>query len=296
MKKQKLAVVFAALLTMVGFSSCLNSEDDGIREWGGYFEVNNTYGSVNFVDPTGIQLVPNKTIIDAPASSALAYINYQYKDEDMAQIEQTKKLPVTLLQDPTYLDGLYPTSLPEETETVSFDFQTQDTDGFHVDVNGLVWGENKYLIMSPVVFLHKETTSDNLKEELQKHRLFISYDSEKDNVDNKTMKLFLRYQIMGVGDSGLEGEGSSDNETWAEEYSILYSKKVYIRLDNILTQYKNVHGGAEPEKIEVEYEGKKGWSLNITDEITRTTPTMNPDKKEKKTVTYDLYKDTSVSK
>ena len=82
MKKQKLAVVFAALLTMVGFSSCLNSEDDGIREWGGYFEVNNTYGSVNFVDPTGIQLVPNKTIIDAPASSALAYINYQYKDDD----------------------------------------------------------------------------------------------------------------------------------------------------------------------------------------------------------------------
>ena len=68
MKKQKLAVVFAALLTMVGFSSCLNSEDDGIREWGGYFEVNNTYGSVNFVDPTGIQLVPNKTIIDAPAT------------------------------------------------------------------------------------------------------------------------------------------------------------------------------------------------------------------------------------
>ena len=30
MKKQKLAVIFAALLTMVGFSSCLNSEDDGI--------------------------------------------------------------------------------------------------------------------------------------------------------------------------------------------------------------------------------------------------------------------------
>ena len=108
MKKQKLAVVFAALLTMVGFSSCLNSEDDGIREWGGYFEVNNTYGSVNFVDPTGIQLVPNKTIIDAPASSALAYINYQYKDDDMAQIEQTKKLPVTLLQDPVYLKiGLF---------------------------------------------------------------------------------------------------------------------------------------------------------------------------------------------
>ena len=121
MKKQKLAVVFAALLTMVGFSSCLNSEDDGIREWGGYFEVNNTYGSVNFVDPTGIQLVPNKTIIDAPASSALAYINYQYKDDDMAQIEQTKKLPVTLLQDPVYLKRLdcLTTTLPEETKTVS---------------------------------------------------------------------------------------------------------------------------------------------------------------------------------
>ena len=31
MKKQKLAVVFTALLTMVGFSSCLNSGDDNLN-------------------------------------------------------------------------------------------------------------------------------------------------------------------------------------------------------------------------------------------------------------------------
>ena len=177
MKKQKLAVVFAALLTMVGFSSCLNSEDDGIREWGGYFEVNNTYGSVNFVDPTGIQLVPNKTIIDAPASSALAYINYQYKDDDMAQIEQTKKLPVTLLQDPVYLKRLdcLTTTLPEETKTVSV-YSLGERDA-------LVWGNNKYLILAPTILLKKGTTSENLSTELLNHRLTLYYLSAEGDED-----------------------------------------------------------------------------------------------------------------
>ena len=78
-----------------------------------------TYGSGNFVDPTGIQLVPNKTIIDAPASSEFGFTNYQYKDDDMAQIEQIKAM--------WHFEGMFylkrldclTTTLPEETKTVS---------------------------------------------------------------------------------------------------------------------------------------------------------------------------------
>ncbi len=224
MKKQKLAVVFAALLTMVGFSSCLNSEDDGIREWGGYFEVNNMYGSVNFVDPTGIQLVPNKTIIDAPASSALAYINYQYKDDDMAQIEQTKKLPVTLLQDPVYLKRLdcLTTTLPEETKTVS---------------------------------------------------------AEGDE-DANTLKLYLRYEISGIG--GSSTEETDDKESWASDYNVRYTNVSHVNLQPIISMYKSTHSGSEPEKVTVEYEYNNSTS---------SIPTIA--KKQTKTVTYNLYTETS---
>lgn len=277
MKKQKLAVVFAALLTMVGFSSCLNSEDDGIREWGGYFEVNNTYGSVNFVDPTGIQLVPNKTIIDAPASSALAYINYQYKDDDMAQIEQTKKLPVTLLQDPVYLKRLdcSTTTLPEETKTVSI-YSLGERDA-------LVWGNNKYLILAPTILLKKGTTSENLSIELLNHRLTLYYLSAEGDEDANTLKLYLRYEISGIG--GSSTDEADETESWASDYNIQYTNVSYVNLQNVISMYKSTHGGKEPEKVIVEYE------YNNSNNSTSSVPTIA--KKQTKTVTYSLYTETS---
>lgn len=273
MKKQKLAVVFAALLTMVGFSSCLNSEDDGIREWGGYFEVNNTYGSVNFVDPTGIQLVPNKTIIDAPASCALAYINYQYKDDDMAQIEQTKKLPVTLLQDPVYLKRLdcLTTTLPEETKTVSV-YSLGERDA-------LVWGNNKYLILAPTILLKKGTTSENLSTELLNHRLTLYYLSAEGDEDANTLKLYLRYEISGIG--GSSTEETDDKESWASDYNVRYTNVSHVNLQPIISMYKSTHSGSEPEKVTVEYENNSTSSI----------PTIA--KKQTKTVTYNLYTETS---
>ena len=279
MKKQKLAVVFAALLTMVGFSSCLNSEDDGIREWGGYFEVNNTYGSVNFVDPTGIQLVPNKTIIDAPASSALAYINYQYKDDDMDQIEQTKKLPVTLLQDPVYLKRLdcLTTTLPEETKTVSI-YSLGERDA-------LVWGNNKYLILAPTILLKKGRTSENLSTELLNHRLTLYYLSAEGDEDANTLKLYLRYEISGIG--GSSTEETDDKESLASDYNVRYTNVSHVNLQPIISMYKSTHGGKEPEKVIVEYE------YNNSNNSTSSVPTIA--KKQTETVTYTLYKDTSSS-
>ena len=83
MKKQKLAVVFAALLTMVGFSSCLNSEDDGITEIVDYAEVStSSFGSVSFNSMYGWVCVPDKSLTTTPESQ-LAYIAYRYEDADL---------------------------------------------------------------------------------------------------------------------------------------------------------------------------------------------------------------------
>lgn len=276
MKKQKLAVVFAALLTMVGFSSCLNSEDDGITKIVDYAEVStSTYGSFNSM--YGWVCVPDGALTTAPESQ-MAYIAYQYEDADLQSImsgtSTSKNLPVTLLQDPVYLKRLdcLSTAVPEATKTVSI-YSLGEKDA-------LVWGENKYLILAPAISLKKGTTSENLSTELANHRLTLYYLSSEDDETAETLKLYLRYEIAGVG--GSTTEETDDKESWASDYNIQYTNVSYVNLQSIISMYKAVHGGSEPEKVAVEYEYNNSGS---------TIPTIA--KKQTKTVTYNLYKKTS---
>lgn len=272
MKKQKLAVIFAALLTMAGFSSCLNSEDDGISTYYGYLEVNSGWGNVTFSTPDGLEFVPNKTITTT-TSSKLALVSCQYNDVDLTT--ETKKLPVTLLYDPVYLNDLgYAGSiLPDVTSTVSLYSLGENGGG--------VWGYNEYLVLTPAYFLKKGTTSENLSTELVNHHLNVYYVPEEDNETTKTLKLYLRYQLTGIDDSSTE-EGT---ETWASDYNVKYSDAVYVSLSSLLAQYESVHG-EKPEKLEVEYE----YNSN-----SYTVPTKDTNKKRTKTVVYNLYKETAAN-
>ena len=276
MKKQKLAVVFAALLTMVGFSSCLNSEDDGITEIGDYAEVStSTFGSTSFNSMYGWVCVPDKSLTTMPESE-LAQIFYRYEDADLQSImsgtSTSKNLPVTLLQDPVYLKRLdcLTTALPEETKTVSI-YPLGENDA-------LVWGKNKYLILGPTIFLKKGTTSENLSTELANHRLSVYYLSSEDDETAKTLKLYLRYEIVGAGDSATEE--ADDKENWASDYSTLYTRISYVNLQPIISMYKSAHNGSEPEKVTVEYEYTSSSIPTIAN-------------KQTKTVTYKLYTETS---
>lgn len=278
MKKQKLAVVFAALLTMVGFSSCLNSEDDGITEIPDYAEVNmSSFGSVSFNSMYGWVCVPDKSLTTMPESE-LAQIFYRYEDADLQSImsgtSTSKNLPVTLLQDPVYLKRLdcSTTTLPEETKTVSI-YSLGERDA-------LVWGNNKYLILAPTIFLKKGTTSENLSTELLNHRLTLYYLSAEGDEDANTLKLYLRYEISGIGESSTEE--TDDKEGWASDYNIQYTNVSYVNLQPIISKYKSTHSGSEPEKVTVEYEYNNSAS---------SIPTIA--KKQTKTVTYSLYTETS---
>lgn len=278
MKKQKLAVVFAALLTMVGFSSCLNSEDDGITEIVDYAEVStSSFGSVSFNSMYGWVCVPDKSLATTPESQ-LAYIAYRYEDADLQSItsgtSDSKNLSVTLLQDPVYLKRLdcSTTTLPEETKTVSI-YSLGERDA-------LVWGNNKYLILAPTIFLKKGTTSENLSTELLNHRLTLYYLSAEGDEDANTLKLYLRYEISGIGESSTEE--TDDKESWASDYNIQYTNVSYVNLQPIISMYKSTHSGSDPEKVTVEYEYNNSAS---------SIPTIA--KKQTKTVTYSLYTETS---
>lgn len=273
MKKQRWAVIFTALLTMVGFSSCLNSSDNGIRTLEDYAEVSSSsFGGISFTSMYGWVCVPNRTVTSAPESK-LAYIAYQYDNAGMQAITSTStNLPITLLQDPIYLKDLgYPSStLPLATETVSL-YSLGDNSGF-------VWGKNKYLILAPRYILKKGTTTENLKTELTNHHLSVYYLSEDDNVTNNTLTLHLRYKITDVESSTVD-ETTTGNESWANDYNVKYTDNVYVDLGQVIAQYKAAHE-SNPTKIAVEYEANN----NSTE-----YPTISH--KTSKTVTFNLYQE-----
>lgn len=274
MKKQRWAVFFAALLAVVGFSSCLNSEDDGVRTVTDYVEVNPSDFSFNSM--FGWKCIPNKILTSTPESN-LAYVVYQYNNADLQAISgatsSSTDLPVTLLQDPVYLKNLgNPSStLPEATETVSL-YSLGSGDG-------MVWRNNKYLILAPAYMLKEGTNQDNVKTELANHHLSVYYVSDDDNVSSNTLTLKLRYQIDGIGNS--DSESTETSESWANDYTVKYTDLVYVKLESLISQYNAAHG-SNPKNVAVEYEYNNN-SANL--------PTIA--NKKPRTVTFSLYETTS---
>ena len=80
MKKQKLAVVFAALLTMVGFSSCLNGETDPTVSPQEFMKVNGGVGYYSFTSSLGYTITPANmsALKDVQLSTSYAYVIYSY--------------------------------------------------------------------------------------------------------------------------------------------------------------------------------------------------------------------------
>ena len=117
------------------------------------------------------------------------------------------------------------------------------------------------------------------------HRLTLYYLSAEGDEDANTLKLYLRYEISGIG--GSSTEETDDKESWASDYNVRYTNVSHVNLQPIISMYKSTHGGKEPEKVIVEYE------YNNSNNSTSSVPTIA--KKQTETVTYTLYKDTSSS-
>lgn len=106
----------------------------------------------------------------------------------------------------------------------------------------------------------------------------LYYLSSEDDETAKTLKLYLRYEIAGIG--GSTTEETDDKENWASDYNIQYTRLSYVNLQPMISMYKSTHSGEDPEKVTVEYEYTSSSIPTITN-------------KQTKTVTYNLYTETS---
>lgn len=132
MKKQKLAVIFAALLTMVGFSSCLNSGDDNLNypsfqlpvtiagdALGGYTFWSD-YGNIK-LRPTSASVSQLK--LDGVKRAVIAFD----LTEDQAGITQLEPNKVyTIVVNPAYCYGIPTYSMA--VDTLSTQYQENGND------------------------------------------------------------------------------------------------------------------------------------------------------------------------
>lgn len=81
MKKLNFAVLFAALIAMFSFSSCLDTmEDDGTRTGNYFVKVVSMMGVTYFQDVQGNKFSPSTPLTDVKSDMALVNLTYNVND------------------------------------------------------------------------------------------------------------------------------------------------------------------------------------------------------------------------
>ena len=97
MKKIKLAAMFAAVVAMLGFSSCLGGDTNNIATGMEFVQVNSGIaGYYSFKNSAGFNLEPGnqKQWAETTITTPFVIIQYQYSPDSIKQ--NSKRMPITL--------------------------------------------------------------------------------------------------------------------------------------------------------------------------------------------------------
>lgn len=230
MKKQKLAVAFAALLTMVGFSSCLNGENDPTVSPQELMKVDGFAGYYTFKSAYGYTITPlNMSEVSSLSLGKYAIVQYSY-DSSLLQWDEDKdvtinnvisiKDDVTVLQAPGEDAGNAPVYSVSSSMSQPIFF-------------------DKYNLFLPVTYYYKNSSdADDLKSELNSHTFTLYYNPNDEESTDSKLVLHLRHKV-------------TDTEVKREYYGMEYR---HFEITSALSSYATVHGTLMPDKIVVEFE------------------------------------------
>lgn len=263
MKKMKWAALLAAVMTTVGFTSCLDGENSTTAQGAPILKVESGYMGMDtyFIDQAGVKYRPEKMIVP-DASRVFAQVPLQY--DTSLYNEQDNSFNITLLGEPLYLTGYHVASVPdgeEKKNTVTF---TIIDDGYNG--RGAVWDKKNEYLLLPVSYPipYDVNTKDKLVEELRKHHLSFYTVEGKELSEDKVLQLYARYTIDGV---------TEDKELeFQQKYNAANAEWCYLTI-------RNIPKLKDAKKIKVIYE--KSTSLN--------RPAVNLENKEEAYVEFQLF-------
>ncbi len=264
MKKMKWAALLAAVMTTVGFTSCLDGENSTTAQGAPILKVESGYMGVDtyFVDQAGVKYRPEKMIVPDVKGREFAQVPLQY--DTSLYNEQDNSFNITMLGDPLYLTKYDVRTQSEEqklSNTVSFNI----IDDMH-NGKGAVWDKKNQYLLLPISYPipNDVNTKDKLTEELKKHHLHFYTKEGKELSKDKELLLYASYTIDGI-------EENKEDE-FQQKYGGANAEWCYLDIRNI-SQIK------EAKKIKVIYDKTKLFNR----------PAVKPENKEEAYVEYQLF-------
>ena len=238
MKKMRFAVWFAALLTMVTFSSCLDSEDGGQRQGSEIVKVTGMMGMYSFQSAGGYELVPsNMSQITMDINTEFALVVYSY---DSGQVtDQTKRIPVELLS-----------ILPIERHYINDTLEGMKEYG-NAPIRAISAGGsmeffpisfwNPTTMFLPINYFVKDSANkDEILKEVNSHSFEIFSDVNDTEAMDGQMILHVRHRVV---DPSLN-----------KERRYKYNTNIYhVDLSQSVYEFESMNG-KKPETIIVKYE------------------------------------------
>lgn len=237
MKKTKFAVFFAALISMLSFTSCLDSDGGSYtNQVGAILKVNGFSGSYWFTDATGCQYVPNnQSVLANSGLEQYQYVNVVFAYDASLVTQDTKKIGVDLYAaSPVktfYADEVQGDEMKEYSNASFKAVATDITSGTYVTF----FTRNDIFV--PVSYYYKASSNnDELKAELNSHDFRLFFDKEQSS--SSTMKLSMRHHVQ-------DPTINKDRTTVGKEY-------LHFNLASVLASYRNMFNTI-PMTIEIEY-------------------------------------------
>ena len=242
MKKQKLAVVFAALLTMVGFSSCLNGETDPTVSPREFMKVNGVVGYYSFTSSLGYTITPANmsALKDVQLSTSYAYVIYSY---DSSLMEWNEDKSATINTAVGIRDGwAMPRATVEEDGNAPI-LSLQNNIGLISYFYPAYY--DKYNLFIPITYYYD--SSEESGEDIDTHSFALYYDSEEAS-DKGTLLMHLRHKVINPA---IKREKTN-------------TESVHFNIAAVLSAYTAKTGISMPDKIVIEYEESQTSSYDNT--------------------------------
>lgn len=232
MKKAKFAVLFTALVAMLGLSSCLG-EPDPIQSNVEYVRVGGGFLDYSFIDIRNNRIVPtNQSAISSGINAEYALITYNY---DTTKYNLTSDREVELT-------GLMPIETRYMTPGTGGmdDFSNAPVSALDGQLRYAFWDtENMFL---PIFYFVKSYSDDDeQKSEYNSHSFNVYYDvnNTDDTARNGQLVLYLRHNVQ-------------DESLNKERTSLTYSLFHY-NLSGAVSDYVAANG-EKPSEIIVKFE------------------------------------------
>lgn len=235
MKRMKFGVLWAALVSMLGFTSCLDGGDNSnIQNFNEIMKIDKLTGL--YVSQMGYKVNPLNAgdLQGVPSTSGYIQLHYTY---DYTQDMSDGEIDATIYGYSTISEGLWMPQAPTEADSGApvsgVEVTSSDATYFFYKLDDM---------FLPIEFFVRKGVDtsdlDDREEEMEKHQFTLYYNADEDFTE-KGMTLYLRHKLLEVEED--------------DEFTQLSGGWWHFNIIDAMARYQKKYS-KRPDKITISFE------------------------------------------